>query len=84
MTSAEELIDRSIPFLEEIKNRTAGEELETWLNTTYGPDSVMYKDLARMITDGVREGWAASTELDGPNYRRGRIASPSTSTRTES
>jgi uncharacterized protein DUF4863 len=77
VTSAAELIDRSIPFLEEIKNRTAGEELETWLNTTYGPDSVLYKDLARMITDGVRAGWAASIEVDGPNYRRGRIASPS-------
>ena len=37
MTSAAEPIDRSIPFLEEIKNRTVGEELETWLNTTYGP-----------------------------------------------
>ena len=30
-----------------------------------------------MITDGVREGWAASAEVDRPNYRRGRIASPS-------
>jgi len=39
VTSAAELIDRSIPFLEEIKNRTAGAELETWLNTTYGPGS---------------------------------------------
>jgi hypothetical protein len=76
VTSAEELIDRSIPFLEEIKNRTAGEELETWLNTTYGPGSVLYKDLARMITDGVREGWAAGAELDGPKYRRGRSPRP--------
>jgi hypothetical protein len=77
VTSAEELIDRSIPFLETIKNRTAGEKLETWLNTTYGPGSALYDDLARMITNGVRDGWAASTELDGPKYRRGRIAAPS-------
>src|ERR1700751_4984867 len=77
VTSAEDLIDRSIPFLEEIKNRTAGEELETWLNTTYGPGSGLYDDLARIITNGVREGWAVSTELDGPKYRRGRIAAPS-------
>ncbi|HUN31954.1 MAG TPA: DUF4863 family protein [Trebonia sp.] len=80
MTSAEpreELIERSIPFLEEIKNQTPGEELETWLNTTYGPGSALYRDLARMITAGVRAGWAASTELDGPRYRRGRIAAPS-------
>jgi hypothetical protein len=39
VTSAAELIDRSIPFLEEIKDRTTGEELEIWLNTTYGPGS---------------------------------------------
>ena len=77
MTSAAELIDRSISFLKEIKNRTAGAELEAWLNTTYGPGSALYDDMARMITDGVREGWAASTEVGGPNYRRSRIASPS-------
>lgn len=77
MTSAAELIDRSIPFLEEIKNRTAGEELENWLNKTYGPGSELYDDLARMITHGVKEGWAASDEVTGPNYRRGRLASPS-------
>jgi hypothetical protein len=77
MTSAAELIDRSVPFLEEIRNRTAGEDLETWLNQTYGPGSALYDDLARIITAGVRDGWAASTEVGGPNYRRGRIASPS-------
>jgi uncharacterized protein DUF4863 len=76
MTTAQELIDRSIPFLEQVKNRTAGAELEDWLNTTYGPDSELYQDLARMITDGVRDGWAAHSEVDGPGYRRGRIAEP--------
>ena len=74
MASSTELIDRSIPFLDEIKNRTAGRELETWLNTTYGPGTALYDDLARMITEGVRDGWAAINELDGPKYRRSRLA----------
>jgi hypothetical protein len=39
MTTAQELIDRSIPFLDEVKNRTAGGVLETWLNESYGPGS---------------------------------------------
>jgi len=77
MTSVQELIDRSILFLEEVKNRTLGEELEVWLNKTYAPGSAMYDDLARMIRDGVRDGWAADTEVDGRKYRRGRLAEPS-------
>ncbi|MDX2946224.1 MULTISPECIES: DUF4863 family protein [Streptomyces] len=42
------LIERSIPFLDEVRNRTPGKELEAWLNTTYGPDSELYRDLARL------------------------------------
>ena len=76
MASPTELIDRSIPFLDEIKNRTAGTELETWLNTTCGPGTALYDDLARMITEGVRDGWAAIDELDGPKYRRAGWAQP--------
>jgi Domain of unknown function (DUF4863) len=77
MTTAQELIDRSAPFLHEVRNRTAGEELESWLNEKYGAGSELYGDLARMITDGVREGWAAHEEVDGRAYRRSRIAEPS-------
>ncbi|HEY3481923.1 MAG TPA: DUF4863 family protein, partial [Streptomyces sp.] len=76
MTTAQELIDRSIPFLDAVKNRTAGGELETWLNHHHGPGSPLYDDLARMITDGVEAGWAANIEVDGPKYRRSRIADP--------
>jgi hypothetical protein len=76
MTTAEELINRSVPFLDQVKNRTAGGELESWLNTTHGPGSAVYDDLARMITDGVRDGWAANIEVDGVKYRRSRIADP--------
>ncbi|MFE5706564.1 DUF4863 family protein [Rhodococcus koreensis] len=77
MNPSQALIDRSIPFLDEVKNRTAGGELEGWLNTNYGPGTELYDDLARMITEGVDDGWAANVELDGPRYRRSRIASPS-------
>ncbi|KAF0966352.1 MULTISPECIES: DUF4863 family protein [unclassified Rhodococcus (in: high G+C Gram-positive bacteria)] len=76
MNPSQALIDRSIPFLDEVKNRTAGGELEGWLNTNYGPGTELYDDLARMITEGVNDGWAANVELDGPKYRRSRIASP--------
>ncbi|WP_028923598.1 DUF4863 family protein [Pseudonocardia acaciae] len=77
MSSSRELIERSIPFLEEVKNRTAGAELESWLNRTHGPGSPLHDDLARIIADGVAAGWAANVEVDGPNYRRSRIADPS-------
>ena len=67
MASSTELIDRSISFLDEIKNRTAGIALETWLNTTYGPGTALYDDLARMITEGVRDGWAAIMNWTAPS-----------------
>ncbi|MET3935637.1 DUF4863 family protein [Arthrobacter sp. OAP107] len=77
MNALQKLIDRSIPFLDEVKNRTAGGELETWLNQNYGPGTPLFEDLSRMITEGVRDGWAANIEVDGPNYRRSRLADPS-------
>jgi hypothetical protein len=77
MNAVQKLIDRSIPFLEEVKNRTAGGELEAWLNENYGPGTPLFEDLSRMITEGVRDGWAATIEVDGPNYRRSRLADPS-------
>ncbi|MFC4946572.1 DUF4863 family protein [Pseudonocardia sp. GCM10023141] len=76
-STAEDLIQRSIPLINEIKNRTAGVELETWLNETRGPDTELWDDLARLVKEGVADGWAANIEVDGPNYRRSRIAEPS-------
>jgi hypothetical protein len=75
--TAEDLIERSIPFLESIKNKTAGEELETWLNATHGPGDPVWDDLAALVREGVEQGWAANVEVDGPGYRRSRIAEPS-------
>lgn len=76
MGAREQLIERSIPFLAEVKDMTPGAEMERWLNTTYGPNSELYADLSRLIKIGVDEGWAANQEVEGPNYRRSRILEP--------
>ncbi len=76
MSSRDQLIERSIPFLEEVKDKTAGKKLELWLNETYGPQTALYKDLAQLITDGVNDGWAANIEVAGPHYRRSKIQAP--------
>ena len=77
MGHREELIQRSIPFLQEVKDMTPSARMEKWLNEKYSENSDLYKDLARLIKLGVEEGWAANQEVDGPNYRRSRIAEPS-------
>jgi hypothetical protein len=76
----DELIARFIPLLQEIKDMTTGVEFEQWLNTKYGVESELYKDLARLITLGVQEGWAADIEVAGPRYRRSRVVMPSAET----
>ena len=76
MGSREQLIERSIPFLRQVKDMTPSSAMERWLNETYGEESTLYKDLSRLIKQGVEEGWAANQEVDGPNYRRSRILEP--------
>ena len=76
MDKREQLIARSIPFLEEIKNLTPGTEVEKWLNKTHGPGTDLYDELASLVTAGIKEGWAANVELKGPRYRRSRILEP--------
>jgi Domain of unknown function (DUF4863) len=80
MGHREELIERSIPFLRQVKDMTPGADMEKWLNSTYGEHSDLYKDLSRLIKLGLAEGWAANQEVDGPNYRRSRILDPSPET----
>src|ERR1700754_376807 len=75
-TSKEELVARCLPFLEEVRNMTTDPNVEQWLNTKYGVDSALYKDLARLIRLGVEEGWAADVEISGPRYRRARLVAP--------
>ncbi|MGW2348996.1 4-hydroxylaminobenzoate lyase [Actinacidiphila glaucinigra] len=81
MDHERELMERSIPFLDAVRNRTPGKELEDWLNATHGPHSELYGHLSHLIKRGVEEGWAANIEVDGPNYRRSLIAPPSAETR---
>jgi len=76
----DDLLNRLIPLLREVKDMTTGSEVEQWLNTTYGVESVLYKDLSRLISRGVTEGWAAETEIAGPRYRRSRLVAPSEET----
>jgi hypothetical protein len=57
--------------------RTPGAALEARLNREYGPGNVYYEDFCRYMRQGLKEGWVAQGELDGPRYRRGRIAGPS-------
>ena len=73
----EALIDRAIRFLDEVKDMTAGTEVERWLNEKYGPGSELYRTLSGLVKMGVQAGWAANIEIDGPAYRRSRIAEPS-------
>jgi hypothetical protein len=74
--SEEELLARLIPFLQEVKDMTASTGVEQWLNTKYGVESELYRDLARLITLGVKEGWAADVEVAGTRYRRSQVGLP--------
>lgn len=74
----EALIERA--FLEKVKAMTAGPAIEDWSNQKYGRDSALYRSLARMVVNGVEDGWAANVEIDGTACRRSRIAAPSART----
>jgi uncharacterized protein DUF4863 len=80
MSNRDELIQRCVGFLDEIKNMTAGAEVEQWLNKTYAPGSELYDRLAALIKAGVQDGWAADVEVQGRRYRRGQICAPSAET----
>lgn len=75
-SSKAELVSRCISFLQEVRDLTPGTDVEQWLNTQYGVESELYRDLARMISQGVKEGWAADVEIAGPRYRRARLVTP--------
>lgn len=76
----DDLVARFIPFLEEIKDMTAGDATERWLNAKYGVDSEWYADVAARIAQGVKDGWLAHAEVAGPRYRRAQLAPPSAET----
>jgi hypothetical protein len=80
MNAREELIEKTVAFLSGIKDKTPNAEMEQWLNATHGPGSALYEDLARLIKQGAKEGWAADVEISGPHYRRNRLLEPSART----
>ena len=67
---------RLINVASSVFQRTPGKDLETRLNRDYGPGNEYYEDFCRYIKQGLKEGWVAKDELDGPKYRRGRIIAP--------
>jgi Domain of unknown function (DUF4863) len=79
-STKDELVARLIPWLQEVKDMTTGTEVEHWLNTKYGVESTLYKDVSRLISRGVEEGWAAYVEIAGPRYRRSQLLLPSAET----
>ena len=60
---------------------TPGHQLESYLNTNYGPGNPIYEDLCNLTRQGLKEGWVANFELDGAKYRRSKILLPSTENR---
>lgn len=74
------LLAESVALLQQLRDVTAGTEVERWLNSAVGPGSATYEALAELIRRGVQDGWAANVELDGPRYRRSRIFEPSEAT----
>ncbi|KAF2110404.1 p-hydroxylaminobenzoate lyase, partial [Lophiotrema nucula] len=79
--TAQKLISRVQDLLDEVEDLTPGSNLETHLNTTYGPGTPIYTDLCSLTLQGLREGWVANIELDGPKYRRSKVALPKAETR---
>jgi Domain of unknown function (DUF4863) len=75
-STKDELVARFIPFLQEVKDMTTSTEVEQWLNTKYGVESELYKDLSQLISLGVEKGWAADAEIAGPRYRRSQLVAP--------
>lgn len=67
-------LDALLSFL---KGKALDKQLEDELNRFYGPATENYAQLLRLLRAGIEEGWACYAEIDGPDYRRGRIAKPS-------
>jgi 2-hydroxylaminobenzoate mutase len=62
---------------DDIRTRELDADLETHLNRQFGVGTESYAQLTRLLKLGVEEGWAAYVEIEGADYRRGRIAEPS-------
>lgn len=54
--------------------------LEARLNDTFGPETEKFAEMRRLLRIGIEEEWACYVEINGPDYRRGRLCSEESST----
>ena len=76
--TAHKLVSRCRDFFADVENLTPGSALEARLNSEYGPGNPIFDDICTYIREGVTndEGWVATTEVNGPKYRRSKISLP--------
>lgn len=67
-------------LLDFIDGKPLDEQLEIQLNQRYGAHTEGYRRLLTLLRQGIDEGWACYSEIDGPDYLRGRIAEASAAT----
>lgn len=59
----------------QIHQMALDQDLDNWLNESYGVDSLLYKELKQLTIEGVKEGWLCNREGAGIKY--GRVFKPS-------
>lgn len=75
------LMNAVAELLNDIHAMPLDSQLEAFLNDRYGAHTDRYARLLQLLRTGIEEGWACYAEIDGPDYRRGRLAKPSADTR---
>ena len=75
-----ELLERVCKLCESIRAMPLDATLEARLNREYGEGTESYARLVQLLKLGVEEGWVAYADIEGKDYRRGRIAEPSRET----
>ncbi|BCZ82759.1 DUF4863 family protein [Paraburkholderia terrae] len=75
-----ELIELLRGLCDDIRVMPLDAALEAHLNSKYGDGTEAYGRLVKLLKLGVEEGWVAYVEIEGGDYRRGRIAEPSQET----
>jgi hypothetical protein len=75
-----ELLNIVHALCDAIRAQPLDEALETRLNRDYGAGTQAFERLSELLKLGVEEGWAGYVDIQGPQYRRGRIAEPSPET----
>ena len=63
-----------------IGNDPLDDELAERLSSRFGAGTPGYEEMSQLLQRGVDEKWVAYEEIEGPDYRRGRIAEPSPQT----